>query len=299
MKHLPPPRVAAIHDLSCMGRCALTVIMPTLSVMGYQVIPVPTALLSTHTGGYTDLHFLDLTTDMEQITAHFSALNASFRSIYTGFLSSEEQIRTVEHFLNTFADIPDESGNKPLILIDPVMGEDGALYSTYTPELAEGIRHLCAYASVITPNLTEACFLTGIPFCDTAAMEEPEAFAYANRLMDTLLAFHSCRTVITGIRLQDGSVANLGSDMSGKRFTVRYPECGQSYPGTGDIFASVLLGRLLGGAEFYEAVDEAASFTARLIQRSCAISTPVREGVALEYELWRLASPPSPQKGDF
>lgn len=298
MKHLPPSRVAAIHDLSCMGRCALTVIMPTLSVMGYQVIPVPTALLSTHTGGYTDLHFRDLTSDMEQISAHFSALGASFRSIYTGFLGSREQIRTVEHFLNAFSDRPDESGNKPLILVDPVMGEDGALYSTYTPELADGIRHLCAYASVITPNLTEACFLTGIAFRDTAEMDEREAFAFANSLMDSLLAFHPCQAVITGIRLCDGSVANLGSDTDGKRFTVRYPECGQSYPGTGDIFASVLLGRLLGGESFYDAVDAAASFTALLIQRSCPIPTPVREGVALEYELWRLASPPNAKKGD-
>lgn len=289
MKHFPPPRVAALHDLSCMGRCALTVIMPTLSVMGYQVIPVPTALLSTHTGGYTDLHFRDLTLDMDKISSHFSALGTSFRSIYTGFLGSREQICTVEHFLGTFAEIPDESGSKPLILIDPVMGEDGALYSTYTPELADGIRRLCAHASVITPNLTEACFLTGIPFRDTAKADEQDALAYANSLLDALLTSHACRTVITGIRLQDGSVANLGADADGTRFTVRYPECGQSYPGTGDIFASVLLGRLLDGGSFFDAVDAAASFVALLIQRSCNVSSPVREGVALEPELWRLA----------
>lgn len=297
MKHLPPPRVAAVHDLSCLGRCALTVILPTLSVMGYQVVPLPTALLSTHTGGYTDLHFRDLTADMEEISSHFSRLGTSFRSIYTGFLGSTRQIETVERFIEAFADRPDESGKCPLILVDPVMGDDGTLYSTYTPELADGIRHLCAHASVITPNLTEACFLTGIPYRDTAQMSSSEAFSYADQLMDALHAQPPRRTVITGIRLCDGSVANLGENVDGTRFTVRQPECGHSYPGTGDVFASVLLGELLRATAFERAVEEAASFVAHLIRTSCTIPTETRAGVALEPELWRLA-PKQERKGD-
>ncbi len=296
MNQLPPPRVAALHDLSCLGRCALTVILPTLSVMGYQVVPLPTALLSTHTGGYTDLHFRDLTEDMEKISDHFSRLETAFRAIYTGFLGSTEQIDTVERFIGVFANRPDESGKRPLVLVDPVMGDDGSLYSTYTPELADGIRHLCSHASVITPNLTEACFLTGIPYRDTASVSEAEAFAFANRLMDALQTPPLRQTVITGIRLHDGSVANLGENADGTRFTVRQPECGHSYPGTGDIFASVLLGELLRDASFQAAVERAASFVAHLIQTSCVIPTETREGVALEPELWRLA--PTERKGD-
>lgn len=284
-----PPRIAAIHDLSCYGRCALTVIIPTLSVMGYQVIPLPTALLSTHTGGYSDLHFRDLTDDMEQIAAHFSRIGASFRSVYTGFLGSSEQIETVERFLAKFASVPDESGKTPLIMVDPVMGDDGELYSTYTPELADGVRQLCTHASVITPNLTEACLLTGNPYRNTAELAESEALAYTEHLLDLLSEGNDRRIVITGIRMCDGTVANIGIDSDRSRFIVRQPECGCSYPGTGDIFASVLLGKMLAGGSFRSACEAAASFTALLIRSSCKIPSPVRAGVALEPELWRLA----------
>ena len=282
----PPQKIAALHDLSCLGRCALTVILPTLSVMGCQVIPVPTALLSTHTGGYTDMHFRDLTGDMERIKEHFQELKTSFRAIYTGFLGSTQQIETVEHFIKAFG-APDGE-EPPLVLIDPVMGDDGELYSTYTPELAEGIRHLCQFASVITPNLTEACFLTDRPYQSTADMEQEQAIAYANQLMNDLQARFACRIVITGIHLNNGGVANLGDDGKGNRFFSQQPECGRSYPGTGDIFASVLLGELLGDAPFDQAVERAADFVAHLIRASVKIDTPVREGVALEPELWRL-----------
>lgn len=284
-----PPRIAAIHDLSCYGRCALTVIIPTLSVMGYQVIPLPTALLSTHTGGYSNLHFRDLTDDMEQIAAHFSRIGASFRSVYTGFLGSSEQIETVERFLAKFASVPDESGKTPLIMVDPVMGDDGELYSTYTPELADGVQQLCTHANVITPNLTEACLLTENPYRNTAELTEFEALAYTEHLLDLLSEGNDRRIVITGIRMCDGTVANIGIDSDRSRFTVRQPECGCSYPGTGDIFASVLLGKMLAGGSFRSACEAAASFTALLIRSSCKIPSPVRAGVALEPELWRLA----------
>jgi len=288
----PPKKIAALHDLSCLGRCALTVIIPTLSVMGYQVIPVPTALLSTHTGGYTDLYFRDLTHDMQDIAEHFGRLDTRFDSIYTGFLGSTRQIRTVEHFIERFG--AGQEDKKPLILIDPVMGEDGELYSTYTAALADGIRHLCQFADVITPNLTEACFLTGFSYRNTKEMGESDALVYANQLMDRLQAKYHCKIAITGIRLHDGGVANLCADEKNERFFSQQPECGHSYPGTGDIFASILLGKLLGGTPFPDAVDAAADFVARLIRTTISLPTPTREGVALEPELWRLI----PKKSD-
>ncbi|MBQ3015108.1 MAG: bifunctional hydroxymethylpyrimidine kinase/phosphomethylpyrimidine kinase, partial [Clostridia bacterium] len=160
MQHLPPRRIAAIHDFSCVGRCALTVVIPTLSVMGYQTIPLPTALLSSHTGGVEGLYFRDLTADMHRIAAHFDRLEMTFGSIYTGFLGSVEQISVVREFINRFGKTPDETGKAPLVLVDPVMGDDGVLYATYTKELADGMRELSTHAEVLTPNLTEACFLT-------------------------------------------------------------------------------------------------------------------------------------------
>ena len=283
-----PPRVAALHDLSCFGRCALTVIMPTLSVMGYQVVPIPTALLSTHTGGFTDLHFRDLTADMEQIAHHFSRLGTTFRSIYTGFLGRAEQIETVSRFIDCFGSVTDGEGRFPLILIDPVMGDDGVLYSTYTPELVRGIRKLSRRAHLLTPNLTEACLLTDRPYRDTATLSPDEALAYAEELSEALTSVTDGRIVITGISLSDGTLANLGRDVDGSRFCIRRPHEAHSYPGTGDLFSSVLLGALLRGESFYGACTKAAEFTSDVIHASIPIPTPAREGVALEPLLGKL-----------
>ena len=284
MQHLPPRRIAAIHDLSCVGRCALTVVMPTLSVMGYQTVPVPTALLSSHTGGFTDLHFRDLTDDMDRIGAHFERLDLRFGAIYTGFLGSEEQISSVERIIGLFGARADETGQEPLILVDPVMGDDGVLYSTYNEELVDGIRHLSSYAEVLTPNLTEACLLTRTPYTDTAECPIDEARAFANGLLDRLresVCPHA-RIVITGVHLAGGEVANFGLDADDTRFCVSRPHRGHAYPGTGDIFASVLLGALLDGDSFEAACARAADFTGLLIEESSKIDTPARMGVALE-----------------
>lgn len=288
MQHPAPPRIAAIHDLSCFGRCALTVVMPTLSVMGYQVIPVPTALLSTHTGGFDNLYFRDLTADMEEISAHFLRLGVTFRAIYTGFLGSEKQIETVSHFLDLFGNAPDENRQKPLILIDPVMGDDGVLYSTYNSELMRGMRCLSTRAQLLTPNLTEACFLTDTDYMETKTLSEQSAMEFAGALLKKLSEQNSGKIVITGIPLADGTLANIGKDDDGTVFCVRNPHEGGSYPGTGDLFASVLLGELLAGKTFPAACHAAADFTGEVIRASSQIDSPLRNGVALEAHLGKL-----------
>ncbi|MBQ9807148.1 MAG: pyridoxamine kinase [Clostridia bacterium] len=290
---MSPPRIAAIHDLSCFGRCALTVIMPTLSVMGYQTVPVPTALLSTHTGGFTDLYFHDLTPDMQEIAAHFSRLGITFRSIYTGFLGSERQIETVSLFLNRFADQPDESGEKPLVLIDPVMGDDGVLYSTYTPEMIQGMKEISRRACVLTPNLTEACFLTDTPYRETANLPLQDVLDFSRELLEKLTAITQKRIMITGIRMSDGNLANVGKDLDGSCFLVCKPHEGHSYPGTGDLFASVLLGALLRKESFRNACEDAAAFTSEVIRDSAKADSPVRNGVALESHLYKLVKRPN------
>ena len=128
--------------------------MPALSAMGNQVVPVPTCLLSSHTGGFDDLYFRDLSDSIEEIADHFDRLELKFDAIYTGFLGSAGQIAHVKDFISEFAN------EHTLVFVDPVMGDDGRLYSTYTNELMRGMKELCRHADIITPNLTEACFLT-------------------------------------------------------------------------------------------------------------------------------------------
>lgn len=288
MQHLPPRRIAAIHDFSCVGRCALTVVIPTLSVMGYQTVPLPTALLSSHTGGFEGLYFRDLTADMHRIAAHFDRLDMTFGSIYTGFLGSVEQISVVREFIERFGKTPDETGKAPLVLVDPVMGDDGVLYATYTQELADGMRELSTHAQVLTPNLTEACFLTDTPYKDTAKLTEREVEEYALGLLEKLSYICHGKIVVTGVGLAGGIVANAGRDIDGRIFWVKRTCQNISYPGTGDIFASVLLGALMQGDDFEAACTRAADFIVLLITESQKIDTPVRMGVALEAHLGAL-----------
>ena len=269
-----PPKVAAIHDLSCFGRCALTVIIPTLSALGAQTVPIPTALLSTHTGGFENMFFADLSREMDEISSHFSTLGISFDAIYSGFLGSDAQIGRVSDFIDRFAkkDAP--------ILVDPVMGDDGALYSTYTKELGEGMRHLVQKADIITPNYTEACFLTGTEYRPTDKMSRDEIVELANSLIKKLLRFGQKKIAVTGFESAD-SVLTLGVDSDGI-FTDERPKHSASYPGTGDVFASVLLGSILNGESFKDSVHKACGFTAEVIEYTMQFPTPHREGVMLE-----------------
>lgn len=269
-----PPKVAAIHDLSCFGRCALTVIIPTLSALGAQPVPIPTALLSTHTGGFENMFFADLSREMDEISSHFSELGISFDAIYSGFLGNDAQIGRVSDYIDRFAkkDAP--------ILVDPVMGDDGALYSTYTKELGEGMRHLVQKADIITPNYTEACFLTGTEYRPTDKMSRDEIVELANSLIKKLLRFGQKKIAVTGFESAD-SVLTLGVDSDGI-FTDERPKHSASYPGTGDVFASVLLGSILNGESFKDSVHKACGFTAEVIEYTMQFPTPHREGVMLE-----------------
>ena len=281
------PRVAAIHDLSCFGRCALTVIMPTLSVMGLQCVPVPTALFSTHTGGFQNMHFVDLSDSMEGIADHFESLQLTFDALYSGFLGSARQIGIVSDFIDRFRG---EGNVRARVLVDPVMGDDGKLYSTYTEELQAGMRHLCEKADIITPNLTEACFLTGTPWQDTTAMTAAEAEAFAAELARKMTAFGASQIVITGVPCGD-SIGTYGLDVVkdvDRAFFYRVTRQPKSFPGTGDIFASVLLGALMRGDDLLSATRAAADFVGDVIAYSQNCDEPTRDGVLLEPMLWKL-----------
>lgn len=273
----PLPTALAIHDLSCFGKCALTVVLPVLCASGIESVPIPTALLSTHTGGFDGYYFEDMTSQMGEISSHLLKLNIKLDAIYTGFLGSEPQIEKVCGIIDAFGE--DRGGSAPFVMVDPVMGDDGRLYSTYTRELMLGMRELCRKADVITPNLTEACFLTDTEYKEILGSED-EAVEYVSAMARKLLGFGVRKAVITGIHYGN-MVATYGIDGEGEFMHsaeyVKHP-----YPGTGDLFASVLLGRLMKGVGFKDATSFASDFTKRVIEYSAKFDTPIRNGVAFE-----------------
>ena len=266
------PRVAAIHDVSGFGRCSLTVAIPVLSAMGVQCCPLPTAFLSTHTGGFTGFTFLDMTEEMPKVAAHWQELALRFHAIYSGFLASERQIGIVSDFIRTFR------RSDTLVVIDPVMGDDGKAYQTYTSALCSGMTHLAELADVITPNLTEAAFLLGRPY-DQLPQEE----AGLQELVREL-GLHGRRSVVlTGVSLSPGKTGAMCFDAKTSRTeTVQVDMIAHPLLGTGDIFASVLTGALVRGDTLFSAAAQAADFV-----RACAVHTvaqdlPLREGVDFE-----------------
>ena len=272
---MPAPRIAAIHDLSCFGRCSLTIALLVLSAMGCQCCPLPTALLSAHTGisGFT---FLDTTDEMRRISAHWSQLSLHFQAIYTGFLGSAPPINLVEDFLRRFH-APDT-----LLVMDPVMGDHGTPYKTCTPALRQGLRELVAQADVITPNLTEAAILLDIPYHESQTAD-------ASELVRALSLQGQRSVVLTGYAAAPGQVGALCYDRDTRQVeavqTARVP---QDFPGTGDLFASVLTGALTRGAPLLQAARTAVDFVGSCVARSVAEGAGEAEGVDFEPLLQQL-----------
>lgn len=277
-------RVLAVHDLSGLGRCALTVIIPALSVMGACVVPLPTALLSTHTGGFTGLTFHDLTDTMKPALEHYRSMDIRFDAIYTGFLGSAAQIDTVAYAIDVFG------GGVP-VLVDPVMGDDGKVYQTYTEEMCSRMRELCHKADIMTPNMTEAYLLCGEEYVDTSALSTEDAIAEAERVLRRLVGLYEVeKLALTGIELGKTQIATFSYDRCGgvNEKLHKIERVSGGYPGTGDLFASVLLGKVLAGDEFHSAVEFAGKTVADMIADTAKYDTPVREGLRLEKNLHKL-----------
>lgn len=269
----PVPRVLAIHDLSGVGKCSLTVALPILSVMGAEVAALPTAVLSTHTGGISCYTYRDLTDDMLPIAKHWQSLGLGFDALYSGWLGSAQQNEIVLSLLEMFA-----APGKALRLVDPVMGDHGRLYSTYTPDRVKGMVRLCQSADVITPNLTEARFLLGEPY-SPEIMTADAARILCQRLSD----MGPGRVVITGISTGPDTVGAASWDAQTLTFDIhemaRVPGI---WHGTGDILCSVLLGGLLRGYPLQRAAALAVDFTQGCIARTHALGTDARFGVDFE-----------------
>ena len=262
-----PKKVLCIHDLSGMGRCSLAVILPVLSVMGVQPVALPTVVLSTHTGGLGTPARLDGCAYGEQALEHYHALGVEFDCIYTGYLGGEDQVALAE---KAFALWP--AAKK---IVDPVMGDNGALYAGFSDSFPQAMRALCGRADVLTPNVTEACLLTG------TAYSPVQDAAQTRRLLERLLELGCRAAVLTGLRV-DGDMAVAALQRDGTGTLVRTSYIPEVFHGTGDLFASTCAGALVQGAPLERAVRLAADYVALTLRRT--VQAPDRRWYGVNFQ---------------
>ena len=266
----PVRTVAAVHDLSGVGRCALTVAIPVISAMGAQVCPAITAVLSAHTG-FADSHriaTIDLTDFLKRMLDAWDEMGLKFDAVYTGYLGSPRQAEIISGFM--------DGQMGALKLVDPVMGDDGRLYSGMDGEMVQAMRNLCRKAQVMTPNMTEYAYLSGEEYSMRDRTEDE-----IRRMLDKCEAENA---IITSVPYK-GALVNACRDGSGNVSILPFRAMKRHYPGTGDIFASVLCGALVGGDDLAGAVIRAAEYVSRTIEISMDIDIDGNFGVQLELTL--------------
>lgn len=265
-------RIAAIHDISGFGKCSLTVALPILSAAGTEACALPTAVLSTHTGGLSGYTYRDLTEDLLPFARHWKSLGLHFDALYSGFLGSYEQIDEVREIFRLLGD------EDTLLMVDPAMADNGALYRVYSDEMARGMTRLCAEADLIVPNMTEAAMLLGFPY-----REGPYTPGEIERVLSDLCAMGPRQAVLTGVWFEPSRVGAACYDRETKELHYAFSEkIGGMYHGTGDVFASVLLAGLMRSLPLREAVELAVGFTRDAIERTYRAGTDVRFGVNFE-----------------
>ncbi|MDR0838333.1 MAG: pyridoxamine kinase [Oscillospiraceae bacterium] len=266
------PRVAAIHDISCFGKCSLTVALPILSAAGIETAVIPTAVLSTHTGGFTGYTYRDLTEDVLPIFRHWRDIGLKFDAGYSGFLGSPEQLEIVSEI---FAEMKKQGA---LIVVDPVMADNGKLYPTFDAGFPAGMRKLCEGADVIVPNLTEAALMLGEEYRDG-----PYTRGYIEEMMYRLAELPAKLAVLTGVFFDEEQLGAAVIDARTKKIDYAFSKRVQgSYHGTGDVFASALVAGLVLGKAPQAALQRAADFTADAARRTLEAGTDIRFGVNFE-----------------
>ncbi len=274
-------RIAAVHDLSGFGRVSLTVVIPVLSSMGFQVCPLPTAVLSSHTQ-YPQFSILDLTDEMPHMIAEWKKLDIQFDAFYTGYLGSPRQVQIVSDFIDDFRQ-PDD-----LVVVDPVLGDNGRLYTNFDESMIREMRHLAAKADVITPNLTELFYLMDKPY--KADNTDEELKTYLRLLSDAGPQV----VIITSVPVHGEShkTSVYAYNRVGDRYwKITCPYLPAHYPGTGDTFTSVITGALLQGDSLPIALDRATQFILQGIRATFGYEYDNREGILLEKVLHNLDMP--------
>ncbi len=264
-------RLIAINDISGFGKCSLTVALPIISAAGIETICMPTAVLSTHTGGFTGYTYRDLTCDMPEMGNHWKSINLNPDAIYSGFLGSFDQIEIVKDFVDNF------KTENNIFIADPCMADHGKMYAVFDKKFAKAMADLCAKADIILPNITEACFMTDSEYIEGVQTEE-----YIVSLLNKLLDIGAKNVVLTGVTFEEGKLgaACIGQDRIPQfYFAEKLPG---AYHGTGDVFASSFCGALLNGKTILEAISIAANYVCDCIKRTQSMNNPITYGVDFE-----------------
>ncbi len=261
-------KIAVINDFCGFGRCSLAVSLPVISALKVQCCPVPTAVFSNHTG-YDHFYSVDFTAQMDPYIEEWKRLDLSFDGILTGFLGSPEQIDIVKSFLEHF------KKESTVTVVDPVMGDDGKLYATYSVDLAERMVSLLPYADILTPNLTEACILTNTPYDPTIGAEGLEG------LCQKLSALGPKRIVISGLERGE-DLENYIYEQGKPAVVVRSHKVGPCRAGTGDVFSSIIAADAVNGMELEASVRHASDFIAKSLRRTVELDLPSPDGICFE-----------------
>ncbi len=267
-------RVAAIHDISGIGKCSLTAAIPIISAAGHEAAVMPTAVLSTHTGDISGFTYRDLTDDLVPYAEHWKSLGVEFDGIYSGYLGSVRQIDIVCNFIDEFR------GEKTVVIVDPAMADGGKMYTNFDEKFAGEMTLLCKKADIIVPNITEAAFLLGEKY-----IEPPYTKEYIEDIMKRLLQLGPQMVVLTGVAFDDKEIGCGVCCGSGEIFYAFSPHYPGTYYGTGDIFASALTGAYLRGKNIFESAEIALDFTCSSIRRTYEAQTDTRLGVRFEQGL--------------
>lgn len=267
-------KVAAIHDLAGIGRCSLTAAIPILSVLGVQACPLPTAVLSCQTD-YNDFYFFDFTNEMIKYKRSWDEMGIGFDGIYSGFLGSEEQINVVIDLI--------EKNHDSFVLIDPVMGDNGIRYKTYTNSMCSRMKELIKHADIVTPNLTECCILTNRIY-EKISLDKHILLQIAKEISD----LGPSKVIITGVIKGDEIITFAYDRETEKSFIVKNQYNQKSYSGTGDIFASIICGIMMNRGNFEFAVDKACQFIKNAIDFTGTDNVDTNNGVDFEPLLYQL-----------
>lgn len=270
-------KIAIINDISGYGRCSISVIQPIVSHLGVQGCPLPTAIFSNHTG-FPSFYRKDFTNYMQAYIDEWKKLDLHFDGIMTGFLGSARQIGIVEQFIKDFR------RPETTVLVDPVMGDNGHIYPTYTRKMCKEMKKLLAYADIITPNITEACFLTDTPYRE-CGWKHAELATLAKQLQQ----MGAKKLVITGIRMGENFIGNAVCDEHGEMEFQRQMMVEQTRSGTGDVFASVLGADAVNGMDFAHSVKRASNFVRRCLIETNKVPGPLNTGIDFESQLWQLS----------
>lgn len=264
-------RIVTIQDISCVGKCSLTVALPIISAMGTEAAVIPTAVLSTHTA-FKNFTFCDLTKEITHICDHWKSTGICFDAIYTGYLGSFEQIELTEKLIADF------KTEKSITLVDPAMADGGKLYPGFTVDFAKRMGELCAKADIIVPNLTEASFMLGVPYVDGGYDEK-----YIKDILKKLTDLGCKTAVLTGVSFEAGKLGVMSyNSESGEYFSYFRERIPESFHGTGDVFASTFLGALMRDRSVEDSLKVATDFTVESIKATVNNSPDRKYGVNFE-----------------